>query len=97
MRAAFITQPGPREAIRPASGARARFGHVLVKVRAAAVNQVDAYIRSGRYRMPTPFPFIVGRDLWARWRRRLPGPGSRPTSGWRCNSPWPRWPAGLVL
>lgn len=28
-----------------------------------AVNPVDAFIRSGRYRTSTPFPFVVGRDL----------------------------------
>lgn len=28
-----------------------------------AVNQVDTYIRSGRYPVPMPHPFVVGRDL----------------------------------
>ena len=28
-----------------------------------AVNQVDTYIRSGRYPVSMPHPFVVGRDL----------------------------------
>jgi NADPH:quinone reductase-like Zn-dependent oxidoreductase len=35
----------------------------LVVVEAVAVNPVDAFIRTGRYRTPIPFPFVVGRDL----------------------------------
>ena len=36
---------------------------VLVAVETVAVNPVDTYVRSGRYRTPVPLPFIVGRDL----------------------------------
>lgn len=36
---------------------------VLVEVGDVAVNPVDTYVRSGRYRTPVPFPFVVGRDL----------------------------------
>lgn len=36
---------------------------VLVRVEAVAVNQVDTFVRSGAYRTPTPFPFVLGRDL----------------------------------
>ncbi len=36
---------------------------VLVRVEAVAVNPVDTFVRSGAYRTPTPFPFVLGRDL----------------------------------
>jgi NADPH:quinone reductase-like Zn-dependent oxidoreductase len=65
MRAAFITELGPPENIHigdlPTPPVSAR--DVLVHTRALAVNYVDTLIRSGRYRTPTPFPFIIGRDL----------------------------------
>jgi NADPH2:quinone reductase len=41
--------PGPRE--------------VLVRVRAAAINPIDTYIRAGSVAMPLPVPFVVGCDL----------------------------------
>jgi NADPH:quinone reductase-like Zn-dependent oxidoreductase len=65
MRAAYITDYGPASAIRygelpmPAIGPT----DVLVKVEAVVVNPVDTFIRSGAAPTPTPFPFIVGRDL----------------------------------
>lgn len=65
MRAAFIDQLGPAENIRfgelpvPVPGAT----DVLVRVAAVAVDPVDTFIRSGAYRTPTPFPFVIGRDL----------------------------------
>lgn len=65
MKAAFITQPGPPEAIvygdlavPVVSGTR-----VLVKVSAVSVNPLDTYIRSGLVKMDLPQPFIVGCDL----------------------------------
>jgi NADPH:quinone reductase-like Zn-dependent oxidoreductase len=57
MRAAFITEPGPPEAIQigelavPVQGPTV----VLVAVEVPAVNPADTFIRSGRY--PTPMPF----------------------------------------
>lgn len=36
---------------------------VLVEVDAVTVNRVDTLIRSGSYATPTPFPFVLGRDL----------------------------------
>ncbi|WP_201377939.1 alcohol dehydrogenase catalytic domain-containing protein [Ktedonobacter sp. SOSP1-85] len=36
---------------------------VLVKVAAVTVDPIDTYIRSGTYKMPLPWPFIVGRDM----------------------------------
>jgi len=65
MKAAFITEVGPPEAIRhgelpnPVPGPR----QALVRVRAAAVNPIDTYIRGGSVAMPIEFPFIVGCDL----------------------------------
>ena len=65
MKAAYIEQTGPPEAI--------RFGQlptpeptgtqVLVKVTAVAVNPIDTYLRSGAVPMSLPSPFIVGCDL----------------------------------
>jgi NADPH:quinone reductase-like Zn-dependent oxidoreductase len=65
MRAAYITELGPAENIRHGELPLPRLGplDVLVAVRAAPVNPVDTFVRSGAYRTPTPFPFVVGRDL----------------------------------
>ncbi|HEX5497364.1 MAG TPA: zinc-binding dehydrogenase, partial [Mycobacteriales bacterium] len=65
MVAAYVTGLGPPEAIRygrlpvPAPGPT----DVLVRVEVVAVNPVDTFVRSGAYRTPVPFPFVVGRDL----------------------------------
>ncbi|WP_093175721.1 alcohol dehydrogenase catalytic domain-containing protein [Sinosporangium album] len=65
MRAAFIKTLGPPENIRygelpdPEPGPT----DVLVDVTAVAVNPVDTFVRSGLFRTPIVFPFVVGRDL----------------------------------
>ncbi|MGC8472182.1 MAG: NADPH:quinone reductase [Acidimicrobiales bacterium] len=65
MRAAYVERLGAPEEIRigelpvPAPGPT----DVLVAVELVAVNPVDTYVRSGRYRTPVSFPFVVGRDL----------------------------------
>jgi NADPH2:quinone reductase len=65
MRAAYIDQTGPPEAIgvgelpRPSPGP----GQVLVKVTATALNPIDLYVRSGMIAMPLSFPYIIGCDL----------------------------------
>jgi len=65
MRAAWIDRLGPVDNIRygelpvPAPGPT----DVLVRVAAVAVNPVDTFVRSGSYRTPIPFPFVLGRDL----------------------------------
>ena len=65
MKAAYIEQTGPPEAI--------KFGELptpkptrrqcLVKVAAADVNPIDVYIRSGAIPLKLSFPCILGRDL----------------------------------
>ncbi|MFK4145490.1 NADPH:quinone reductase [Streptomyces sp. NPDC004065] len=65
MRAAYVERLGPPDLIRfgelpdPEPGP----GEVLVDVVATAVDPVDAYVRSGVFRTPLPFPFVIGRDL----------------------------------
>ncbi|MFE7235487.1 NADPH:quinone reductase [Streptomyces sp. NPDC057596] len=65
MRAAYVEQLGPPGVIRfgelpaPVPGT----GEVLVDVLATTVNPVDTFVRSGLFRTPLPFPFVVGRDL----------------------------------
>jgi hypothetical protein len=48
-----------RELLDPVTGA----GQVLVRVEAVAVNNVDIYLRSGRWRGEVSFPLVLGRDL----------------------------------
>lgn len=65
MKAAFIRKTGGPEMIEwgeiptPAI----KDDEVLVKVSAVAVNPIDAYIRSGKYPLNLPLPFIIGRDM----------------------------------
>lgn len=65
MRAAWIDRLGPAENIRYGELSVPRPGptEVLVKVGATAVDPVDLAVRSGGYRTPMTFPFVVGRDL----------------------------------
>ncbi|MGN6752289.1 MAG: NADPH:quinone reductase [Intrasporangium sp.] len=65
MRAAYITRLGGPQVIEVGElpdPVRGR-GDVLVRVGHASVNHVDTFVRSGGYRTPTPFPFVIGRDL----------------------------------
>ena len=76
MRAAYVTGLGPVEAVTvgelpvPAPGPT----DVLVRVELAAVDPVDLLVRSGAYPTPTPFPFVLGRDLVG--TVALAGPGA---------------------
>ncbi|MGH3444438.1 MAG: alcohol dehydrogenase catalytic domain-containing protein, partial [Nocardioidaceae bacterium] len=65
MRAAYVDDFGPAEAIRcgvlpdPVAAA----GQVVVRVEAVAVDAADTFVRSGRWGTPVSFPLVVGRDL----------------------------------
>lgn len=65
MRAAYIDELGPPECIQIGDLARWSVGptDVVVDVMVTAVNPVDTFVRSGVYRTPTPFPFVLGRDM----------------------------------
>ncbi|WP_371498444.1 NADPH:quinone reductase [Kitasatospora sp. NBC_00374] len=75
MRAAFIEQLGPPQNIHygevpaPVAGPT----DVLVDVLAVSVNPVDTFVRSGVFRTPVPFPFVIGRDLVGRVASAGPG------------------------
>jgi NADPH2:quinone reductase len=65
VKAAFITHIGDPDVIEwgdlpdPVPGPR----DALVRVRAAAINPIDTYVRAGTVAMPLRFPFVVGCDL----------------------------------
>jgi NADPH:quinone reductase-like Zn-dependent oxidoreductase len=88
MRAAFITEPGPSEAIQvgelavPVPGPTV----VLVAIEVSALNPADTFIRSGRYPTPMPLPFVVGRDLVGTVTAVCPGSGFAPGERVWCNS-----------
>lgn len=65
MRAAYIEQAGPPENIRIGELPDPRHvaNQVLVRVRAASVNPIDTYIRSGAAPMDLPQPYVIGSDL----------------------------------
>jgi NADPH2:quinone reductase len=65
MKAAYIEATGPPENIKVGELPRpepAR-GQVLVRVRAAALNPIDLYIRSGMVSFPLPVPYVISCDL----------------------------------
>lgn len=65
MKAAYIEEFGSADVIRfgelppPVQGPT----DVLVDVIATTVNPVDTFIRSGAWRTPVTFPFVIGRDV----------------------------------
>lgn len=65
MYAAYIEELGPPDAIRYGELPDPQPGptDVLVDVAAATVNPVDTFVRSGAWRTPVEFPFVIGRDL----------------------------------
>ena len=65
MRAAVIHKIGPADSIsiEQVPVPRPLQGEVLVRVTATTVNHVDTFVRSGAYRTPLRFPFVIGRDL----------------------------------
>jgi NADPH:quinone reductase-like Zn-dependent oxidoreductase len=89
MRAAYITQLGSPDVIRhgelppPVPGPH----DVLVDVEVSAVNHVDTFVRSGAWRTPLEFPFVIGRDLVGTVAAAGPGAtGYRPGDRVWCNS-----------
>ncbi|HET8560615.1 MAG TPA: NADPH:quinone reductase [Marmoricola sp.] len=64
-RAAFIRELGDPSVIEVGELPVPPLGplDVLVSAEAMAANHVDTFVRSGGYATPTPFPFVVGRDL----------------------------------
>ncbi|MER6730922.1 NADPH:quinone reductase [Streptomyces puniciscabiei] len=89
MRAAYIERLGTPEAIRhgelpdPCPGPT----DVLVDVTATTVNPVDTFVRSGVFRTPLPFPFVVSRDLVGTVAEAGPGaPGFAVGDTVWCNS-----------
>jgi NADPH2:quinone reductase len=65
MRAAYIEQIGPPESIKIGElpDPKPTGTQVLVQVKAASVNPIDTYIRSGAAPANLPKPFILGSDL----------------------------------
>lgn len=82
MKAAFISQPGPADQIRVGDLAIPELSpnQVRIRVRAASVNPIDTYVRSGIVAMELPSPFIIGCDaagvvdaVGSRVKRLAPG------------------------
>src|SRR5689334_3107113 len=65
MKAAYVTKPGPAESIIVGDlpTPEPTGDQVLVRVKSAAVNPIDTYVRSGMVKMDIPLPYIVGADL----------------------------------
>ena len=65
MKAAFITAPCPADGIQfgDLPQPQPRAAEALVRVRAAAVNPIDTYVRAGMVKMNLPLPFVIGCDL----------------------------------
>lgn len=81
MRAAYVKELGSPDGIHfgrlpdPIAGPT----DVLVNVIATTVNPVDTFVRSGVFRTPLPFPFVIGRDMVGTVVEAGPGaPGFRP-------------------
>ncbi len=65
MKAAYLDAPGAPDAIRYGDVPRPepKPGELLIRVKAAALNPIDVYIRAGTVAMPLPKPFITGTDV----------------------------------
>jgi NADPH:quinone reductase len=65
MKAAYINQVGPPEAIvyGDLPDPEPTAAQVLVRVKAVAVNPIDTYVRSGAVNAELKFPFVIGADL----------------------------------
>ncbi len=65
MKAAYLEATGAPSVLRVGDlpTPQPQAGEILVKVAAAALNPIDAYVRSGLVAMPLPKPFITGSDV----------------------------------
>ena len=65
MKAAYIEQVGTPDKIHYGELPVPKVGpaDVRVKVDAVTVDPIDVYIRSGKFPIPLPFPFVIGRDM----------------------------------
>ncbi|PJE95484.1 oxidoreductase [Streptomyces carminius] len=89
MRAAYIEELGGPDVIRHGELPTPRPGptDVLVNVEVTAVNHVDTFVRSGAWRTPVAFPFVIGRDLVGTVAAASPGaPGFAAGDRVWCNS-----------
>lgn len=77
MRAAYVEQLGQAENIRYGELPPPQPGpdDVLVDVEVTTVNHVDTFVRSGAWRTPLEFPFVIGRDLVGTVAAAGPGVG----------------------
>ncbi|MET9533350.1 MULTISPECIES: NADPH:quinone reductase [unclassified Streptomyces] len=68
MHAAYIEQLGTPDVIRYGELPQPLPGptDVLIDLLATTVNPVDTFVRSGAFRTPVGFPFVIGRDLVGR-------------------------------
>lgn len=89
MRAAYIERLGPADNIHFGELTPAVPGptDVLIDVLATTVNPVDTFVRSGIFRTPLDFPFVIGRDVVGTVVTAGPGAaGLRPGDPVWCNS-----------
>jgi NADPH:quinone reductase len=65
MKAAYLESPGAPDVIRFGDLPRPepKQGELLIRVKAAALNPIDVYVRAGTAPMPLPKPFITGADV----------------------------------
>lgn len=65
MKAAFFTQTGPTGVLQYGDlpEPEPQGTQVMIRVRAAAVNPIDTYVRSGAVKKELPSPYIVGADF----------------------------------
>jgi NADPH2:quinone reductase len=64
MKAAYLETPGSADVIHMGELPRPepKANEILIRVKAASLNPIDAYIRAGTVPMPLPRPFITGTD-----------------------------------